>query len=167
MNQEVVDFLYEVSEENIYDMLDIVKDNSDVDKVLIYCFIKALYLHVFQDYNYCLKKDFDLENIYSIYKDKIKEYFLTNNPTITDEFLDYIYNFFDNSFSLIDAVEITDIEDGYDFRHYIINLLELLRLMLENKSNVKIRENIFENYPRMIVEKCDKIYTFIASKKKN
>ena len=61
-------------------------------------------------------------------------------------------------------VKIKDIEDSYEFRHYTINVFELLRMILEKKSKSIIRENIFDNHIRNIINQIDKIFDVIGGK---
>lgn len=156
--KQISNEIFELSEQNIYSMLDILNNNPSIDKTLVYCFIKAFYIHslklILQSHNYNLEFD----NIYLEYKEKLKSYYKTNNPTISDEMLDDILNFFDNSYGIISSVDIKDIEDSYEYRHYVINVFELLRMILEKKSKSFIRENIFENYTKTIIETTELIY---------
>ena len=156
--KQISNEIFELSEQNIYSMLDILNNNPSIDKTLVYCFIKAFYIHslelILQSHNYNLEFD----NIYLEYKENLKSYYKTNNPTISDEMLDDILNFFDNSYGLISSVDIKDIEDSYEYRHYVINVFELLRMILEKKSKSFIRENIFENYTKTIIETTELIY---------
>ena len=158
---EISQDIFYLSEDNIYKMMANLENNQATDKSLVYCFIKAFYLHTAKLYFMLKKVKINFDEIYAEYKENLKTYYKTNNPNIEDEILDQVLNFFDNSFALIGTVELADIEDSYEFRHYIINVFELLRMILENKSKSVIRENIFENYTRVIVEESEKILDYI------
>lgn len=158
--QEISKDIFDLGEENIYSMLTNLEDKNSVDKSLVYCFIKAFYLHTTKLYIQSQNLALDFDKLYIAYKEILKSYYKTNNPTIEEVLLDDILNFFDNSFSLIATVEFAEIQDSYEFRHYVIKVLELLRIILENNSKAVIRENIFENYTKRIVEQCDKIFVY-------
>ena len=157
-NKQIARDLFNLTEDTIYLTLQKFQKNQIVDKSFVYCFTKAFYIHTVKLYN---NTKLDFSKIYFEYKEYLKQYYKTNNPTIENELLDQILNFFDNSFSLIDTVEISNMEDSYEFRHYTINIFELLRIILENKSKATIRENIFDNDIRMIIEETDRILDYI------
>ena len=79
--------------------------------------------------------------------------------------LDQVLNFFDNSYGLIGTVEISSIDDSYDFRHYVINVFELLRMILEKKSKANIRADLFDKNIRNIIEETEKIWCYIERQK--
>lgn len=159
--KEISRNIFDLSEESIYTMLENLKDQTSVDQSLVYCFVKAFYLHTTKLYLESRKAKVNFEEIYAFYKENLKVYYQTNNPTIEAEILGYILNFFEHSFALIETIEFTQIQDSYEFRHYVIKVLELLRIILENKSKSVIRENIFENDTKRIVEQCDKIFDYL------
>lgn len=156
-NKELAQNLYDSSEDSIYQMLGKFKNNQQVDKSLVYCFTKAFYIHCIKLYIKKKKFQLDFNMLYLDYKENLKKYYQINNPNIEDELLDQILNFFDNSFGLIATVEIFDIGDSYEFRHYTINVFELLRMILEKKSKATIPENIFDSDIRKIIEESEKI----------
>lgn len=151
--------IYHLTEDKIYQILDKFKENQTVDKSLVYCFLKAFYLHIVKLYS--TKFNIDFEKLYLEYKENLKIYYRTNNPNIENELLQQILNFFDNSFGLIESVEFQNIEDSYEFRHYTINVFELLRMILEKKSKATIRENIFDKDIRIIIEESEKVLGYI------
>ncbi len=157
---EISKDIFDLGEENIYNMLTNIEDKNAVDKSLVYCFIKAFYLHTAKLYLQSQNLILDFDKLYAAYKEMLKGYYKTNNSTIEEALLDDILNFFDKSFALIATVEFTEIQDSYEFRHYVIRVLELLRIILENNSKSVIRENIFENYTKIMVEQCDKIFIY-------
>ena len=159
--KEISDNIFELSEQNIYNMLDYLKNNPSVDKTLVYCYIKAFYIYTVNLILQKQKSNLDFNKIYLEYKEKLKLYYKTNSPNISNDMLDDILNFFDNSYGLVASVKLEDIDDSYEFRHYIINVFELLRMILERKSQSVIRENIFENYTKIIIETTEKIYQYI------
>lgn len=152
--------IFYFSEESIYQMIETLKNNDCVDQSLVYCFVKAFYLHTTKLYLCSKKVKLDFDEIYGAYKENLKFYYKSNNPDIEDELIDYILNFFDHSFSLIEMIEISELQDSYEFRHYVIKVFELLRMILENKSKSFIPENIFENYTKIIVEQSEKIFDY-------
>lgn len=158
---EMAKDIFFLTEETTHELLNVVKDNNSIDQTLIYCYIKAFYMQAFKLYSYNKKMEIDFDNIYNMYKIELKEYYKENNPQITDEIIDDVLNFFDNSFGLINSAEINNVNDTYEFRHYIVNVFELLRMILEKKSKSIIRENIFDNYTRVIVNESDKIFDYI------
>lgn len=157
-NKLIARDLFDLTEDTIYPILEKFQNNQMVDKSFVYCFTKAFYIHTVKLYN---PSKVVFENIYVAYKECLKQYYLTNNPTIENELLDQILNFFDNSFALIETVEFSNIEDSYEFRHYTINVFELLRIMLEKQAKASIRENIFDNDIRKILKETDRILDYI------
>lgn len=162
---EISEKIFYLSEDSIYQILEKFEDNQGVDKSLVYCFIKAFYIHTVKLYLENKQANFNFDTIYQFYKEHLKSYYKTNNPNIEDELLDQILNFFDNSFGLIDTIEFSNLEDSYEFRHYTINVFELLRMILEKKSKATIREDIFDNYIRTIISQTDEILEFIKKLK--
>ena len=162
---EISEKLFYLSEDSVYQILEEFEDNQGIDKSLVYCFIKAFYIHTVKLYLENRKIKFDFEKVYQLYKEHLKSYYKTNNPNIQDELLDQILNFFDNSFGLIDTIEFLKLEDSYEFRHYTINVFELLRMILEKKSKATIREDIFDHYIRTIISQTDQILEYIKKLK--
>lgn len=162
---EISEKIFYLSEDSIYQILEKFEDNQGVDKSLVYCFIKAFYIHIVKMYLENKQANFNFDTIYQFYKEHLKSYYKANNPNIEDELLDQILNFFDNSFGLIDTIEFSNLEDSYEFRHYTINVFELLRMILEKKSKATIREDIFDNYIRTIISQTDEILEFIKKLK--
>ena len=165
MEKESANEIYYLSEDNVYKILENFNSNQVVDRSLVYCFMKAFYLFVVKQCIEIYKMNIDFDLMYNEYKENLKNYYKINNPNIEVELLDQILNFFDNSFSLIGTVELTSIDDSYEFRHYTINVLELLRMILEKKSQANIRANIFDNSIREIIDQKEKIMDYIIAKK--
>jgi len=157
--------IYYLNEDSIYIMIENFEKEQMIDKTLVYCFVKAFYINVVKLYINNKKTNFEFEELYNAYKENLKIYYKTNNPQIEDIILDQILNFFDNSFGLINTIENNNIEDSYEFRHYTIKVFELLRMILENKSKAFIRENIFDNYIRIIIQEAEKITMYIDAQK--
>jgi len=122
--------LFYLSEDSIYQMLAHFSENQMVDQSLVYCFAKAFYGYVAKLYIEKRKLKWNFDAIYGAYKENLKQYYLTNNPQMEEVLLDQVLNFFDNSFGLIETVELSDIDDSYEFRHYGINVFALVRMMV-------------------------------------
>ena len=151
MPNEIAKSIFYLTEDSIYPMLEILEDNQVVKKSLVYCFMKAFYIHMVKLYFHHNKYNINFDELYFLYKEELKNYYQINNPTIENELLDQILNSFDNSFMLIDSLQFYLIEDNYKFRHYTINVLELLRIILENNSKHTIKETIFDKQIRTII----------------
>lgn len=162
-SNEIATKIYNMTEDNIYSIINQFDENQIVDKSLVYCFIKAFYIHTVKIYINIRKVSMDFEKLYLEYKESLITYYKTNNPNIENEVLDQILNFFDNSYGLIESIEFKCLDDSYEFRHYTINVFELLRMILEKKSNVLIRENIFDDYIKIMIQETEKILTYIGS----
>lgn len=165
MSNEIAKSIFYLSEDSIYPMLEIFGSNQAVEKSFVYCFMKAFYIHTIKLYFLHNKCNANFDELYHSYKEELKSYYQINNPTIEDELLDQILNFFDNSFMLIDSLEFYAIEDNYEFRHYTIRVLELLRIMLENNSKTIIKETIFDKQVRTIINQKDEIFNFLLQGK--
>jgi len=171
MSNEIAKSIFYLTEDSIYPMLEIFQSNQAVEKSFVYCFMKAFYIHTVKLHFLNNKCNANFDEVYLSYKEELKSYYQINNPTIENELLDQILNFFDNSFMLIDSLEFYLIEDNYEFRHYTIRVLELLRIMLENNSKIIIKETIFDKQIRTIINQKDEIFNFLLqgknSQKKN
>ncbi len=165
MSNEIAKNIFYLSEDSIYPMLEIFEDNQTVEKSLVYCFMKAFYIHTVKLYFLHNKYNMNLDELYVAYKEELKNYYQMNNPTIENELLNQILNFFDNSFMLIESIQFNSIEDGYEFRHYTIRVLELLKIILQNKSNHPIQETIFDKQIRLIINQKDEIFHFLEKGK--
>ena len=84
-----------------------------------------------------------------------------NNNQIPLELIGDIKDAFDKSFEIIESLEFTDIYDGYEYRHHIISIFELLRKILEKKSKNQIREDIFENHITSFRNKSEEIMEYL------
>lgn len=153
--------LFYLNEDCTYQMLEHFEVSQMVDKSFVYCFTKAFYGYVVKLYKEVKKLQFDFDVFYNAYKENLKKYYQTNNPNIEDVVLDQVLNFFDNSFGLIETVELSSIEDSYEFRHYVINVFELLRMILEKNSKANIRADLFDKDIRNIIEETDKIWNYM------
>lgn len=165
MEKNIAKEIFELSENNIYIIIEQFESNQVVDKSLVYCFIKAFYIHTVKRYLNQNTSKLNFDTLYTAYKQYLKLYYKTNNPNIEDDLLDQILNFFDNSFSLIDTVTLNELDDSYEFRHYTINVFELLRMILEKNSKSVIRENIFDNHIRKVIEETEEILKYIHNLK--
>lgn len=165
VEEKMTEDLFYLSEDATYQMLESFNKSQMVDQSLVYCFVKAFYLYVAQLYIKQHKLNVNGENFYQKYKQNLKNYYQMNNPKIEDLVLDQVLNFFDNSFGLIGTVEISSIDDAYDFRHYVINVFELLRMILEKKSKANIRADLFDKNIRSIIEETEKIWSYIEKQK--
>lgn len=165
MSNEIAKNIFYLSEDSIYLILEVFENNQTLQKSLVYCFMKAFYIHTVKLCFFHNKYNMNFDELYLQYKEELKNYYQINNPTIENELLDQILNFFDNSFMLIESIQFNFIEDNYEFRHYTINVLELLRIILENKSNHEIKETIFDKYIHSIVNQKDEILNFLKNGK--
>ena len=154
--EEIAKFIYEVSEENVYKILEKFDSNPNIDKSLTYIFVKAFYIHVFRLKVKNNNQDF-FEKIYTQYRTNLENYYKINNLQITNELLSQILEVFDNSYKLIESLGFNNIDDSYEFRHHTIQTFELLRKILEKKSKAEIRIDIFENCIQHLGNDADKI----------
>ena len=158
---EVAKKIYELSEENIYDVIDKLKNNQNIDQTLTYVYIKALYMHCIQKYYSIKNNQEDFDAIYNAYKEILKNYYITNNTGITEELMEGIMQMFDNSYQFLETLQFKNINDSYEFRHHIIACMELLRHILEGKSKTQIRVDIFDNSITSLKDKADEILEYI------
>ncbi len=161
--EKMAEDVFFLSEDSTYQMLESFDKSQMVDQSLVYCFVKAFYLYAAQLYIKQHELNFHVENFYQEYKENLKKYYQTNNPEIENLVLDQVLNFFDNSYGLIGTVEISSIEDCYEFRHYVINVFELLRMILEKNSKANIRADLFDKDIRNMIEETEKIWDYIKS----
>lgn len=154
--------IYELSEDLIYEILDRFGSNQNIDKVLTYVFIKAFYIHSIRLYlsSRCRLDLFD--EVYFEYKNNISEYYKINNKGISEELLNDILESFDKMVEMMETMNFKEINDSYEFRHYIILCFDLLRKILENKSKSPIRIDLFDNHISKLKEKAEEIIDFTA-----
>lgn len=154
--------IYELSEDLIYEILDRLGSNQNIDKVLTYVFIKAFYMHSVRLYlsSRCRLDLFD--EVYFEYKNDLSEYYKVNNKGISEELLNDILESFDKMVEMMETMNFKEINDSYEYRHYIILCFELLRKILENKSKSPIRLNLFDNHISKLKEKAEEILDFTA-----
>ena len=155
--------IYDLGEDYIYDLLENFTNNPDIDKSLTYIYIKAFYIHSVKLYLENNKKMQYFDEIYSEYKNYLIEYYKNNNYKISAELIEDIKNAFDKSFEITESISVNDIYDGYEYRHHIIVVFELLKNILEKKSKCDIKEDIFDNYISKIKEKSEEIMDYLAN----
>lgn len=155
--EEIAKNVYYLSEDNVYDVIERLKNNENIDQTLTYVYIKAMYMHCIQKY-YAIKNNQDEFNrIYNAYKNILKEYYIANNSGISQELLDDILQIFDKSYEFLETLQFKNINDSYEFRHHIIACMELLRHILEGKSKSQIRVDIFDNFITRLKETAEEI----------
>ncbi len=137
--------IFNITENTVYDVIEKFEDN-EANKSLTYTYIKAFYLHALKLYMKSKKKDQKFDLIYSEYKEELKKYYKRNNTLISDELLNDLMESFEKCFEIAESISFNDIESDYEFRHHIVDVFELLKIILENKSKTTIRQDIFENY---------------------
>lgn len=157
--------LFELSEDNIYNILEEFGEKQNIDKTLTYVFIKAFYIHVAKIILEKEKISLNFDEVYSKYRMDLNIYYKSNNSQISQELLNEILDAFDKSFAIIESLNFYNIEDSYEFRHHIIDSFELLRKILEKKSKCTIRTDIFDKYITNFLEQSEKIRDYIISQK--
>ena len=168
-NNEIAEKIYYFSEDSVYPLLDKFnnkENNTSVDKAIVYCFIKAFHLYAVKLYIQDKKMKYDFDDLYQKYKEEIKSYYQKNNPDLDEKLLEQVLGFFDNSFALLETVGLSDINDSYEFRHYTINVFELLKMILGKKSQITIKANIFDDYIRTIIDDTEKTLNYINTQKR-
>lgn len=153
-SEELASEIYEISEENIYKVLERLDNNPNIDKSLAYIFIKAFFMHVA---NLKMEDKEFFEKVYSQYRVNLEVYYRSNNVQIAQELIEQILEVFDNSYKLIESLGFHNIEDSYEFRHHTIQAFELLRKILEKKSKAEIRVDLFEDCIQYFIKDAEKI----------
>lgn len=161
--QKIAKDIYDLGEDDIYNLLENFTNNPDVDKSLTYIYIKAFYIHSVRLYLINNKKMEYFDEIYSEYKKNLIEYYKSNNYKISLDLIKDIEEAFDKSFQITESLGFNDIYDGYEYRHHIITVFELLRSILEKKSKSLIREDIFDNYISKIKNKSEEIIEYLEN----
>lgn len=152
--------IYNLSEDTIYTIIDKFNNNQNLDKSLTYVYIKAFYLHNIKRDLENNKKLENFDEIYSEYKSEISKYYKDNNVGISEDLINDILEAFDKSFEIIDSIGFKALDESYEFRHYIVAVFEILRKILEKKSNSVIRVNIFENSISNFKDTAEKIIDY-------
>lgn len=154
--------IYNLSEDLIYEILDRFGSNQNIDKTLTYVFSKIFYIHSIRLYlsSRCRIDLFD--DIYMEYRNNILEYYKINNKGIKEELLNDIQKTADTMLEMLESMNFKEINDSYEFRHYIILCFDLLRKILENKSKHSIRVDLFDNFISKIKEKAEEMIDYTS-----
>ena len=160
-NKKISGDIFNLSENTIYDVIDKFNNNQSIDKSLTYVYIKAFYLHNIKIDLENRKKAEEFNQIYTEYKNEIRNYYKVNNLQISNDLINDILDAFDKSFEIIESIGFKSIDEGYEFRHYIIDVFEILRKILENKSKSNIRVDIFENFISSFKNQAEEIISYI------
>ena len=158
---EISNNIFEISEETIYNIIEKFNNNQSIDKTLTYVYVKAFYIHIIRIYLSNKNNIEKFEDIFNEYRNKISTYYKSNNSQISDELLGDILNAFDTSFNIIESLDYKNLADSYELRHHVISALELLRHILEKKSQTNIRTDIFENNITEIRNQAEKILDYV------
>lgn len=153
--------IFNMSEDKIYDVLENFSSTQTMDKSLTYIFIKAFYIHTLKLYFESEKSNINFDIIYEKYKEALSTYYRKNNIRISDEIINNLLDMFDNSFQMLESLNFKDIKSSYEFRHHIIDSFELLRLILEKKSQNHIRQDLFENFISVFKNEAEKIFEYL------
>lgn len=142
-------------------------DNSQYkDLNFTYIFIKSFYTHIIFMYLNQKNRMKDFEELYKNIKVCLHDYYLYNTEKLTDDYLSDVLNLFDNDFELMDSVPKVDLDDGYEFRHHVINCFDILLQILENKSTSPIRQDLFEDSISYFRNICDKVIISVSKNMK-
>lgn len=154
--------IFDMSEDIAYDILDRFGNSQNIDKTLTYIFIKSYYIHAVRLYlsSRCRIDLFD--DIYIEYRNDILEYYKINNKDIDEALLNDIQKTADTMLEMLESMNFKEINDSYEFRHYIILCFDLLRKILENKSKHPIRVDLFDNFISKLKEKAEEMIDFTA-----
>lgn len=154
--------IYSLTEDLIYEILERFGSNQDVDKTLTYVFSKIFYIHSIRLYlsSRCRMDLFD--DIYVEYRNNILEYYKINNQGIDEALLNDILKTADTMLEMLESMDFKEINDSYEYRHYIILCFDLLRKILENKSKHPIRVDLFDNFISKIKEKAEEMIDYTS-----
>lgn len=164
---EFANTIFEMSEKTSYRFIEMFEDNKRIDETITYVYIKAFYMHTIKMYledNKNLKK---FDELYYAYKMSLENYYKTNNKGIANDIIESIKEAFDKSFEIMQSLNFKDIYDGYEFRHHIIDCFELLRNILEKKSQTVVRVDLFENYISVFRRQTEEVIDYVAKEIKN
>ena len=154
--------IYNLTEDLIYEILERFESNQNIDKTLTYVFTKIFYIHSIRLYlsSRCRLDLFD--DIYTEYRNNIFEYYKINNQGIDEALLNDILKSADTMLEMLETMNFKEINDSYEFRHYIILCFDLLRNILENKSKHPIRVDLFDNFISKIKEKAEEMIDYTS-----
>jgi hypothetical protein len=158
---EISNNIFEMSEETIYNIIEKFNSNQSIDKTLTYVYVKAFYIHVIRIYLTNKNNIEKFEKIFYEYRNKISTYYKSNNSEISEELLKDILNAFDTSFNIIESLDYKNLSDSYELRHHVVSVFDLLRHILEKKSQTNIRTDIFENNITEIRNQAEKILDYV------
>jgi hypothetical protein len=154
--------IYFMCEDEVYKILEKFDEKQNIDITLTYVFFKAFYIRCVAVYLRNHGKAEQFEDIFEAYRAELLNFYRRNNENIPDELLQDIQDAFEKSFDIIESLGYKDLEDSYEFRHHIIETFELLRKILEKKSNQDIRVDIFENHISKIKEEAENVIDYAA-----
>lgn len=165
--EEFSEELYEMSEKTTYDFIDKFNSRQRIDESITYVYIKAFYMHVIKLFLDATKNVRKFDRVYQEYKMILIEYYKKNNNGIYNEFLEDINEAFDKSFEMMQSLNFKELYDGYEFRHHIIMCFELLRSILEKKSEKPVRVDIFEDYISTFRRQAETVLDYVSARLKH
>lgn len=158
---KIANNIFVMSEDCVYHILERFEKEQLLDKAMTYAFVKAFFIHTVK---LALAGNDNLEKfdaIYEAYKRDFIEYYKLNNSGIDQELLNSIEESFKGFFDISESMLIENLDDGYEYRHHIIDTFEIFRKILEKKSKTNIRQDLFENNITEIKNTVEKICEYI------
>ena len=159
---EFANTIYEMTEVTSYNFIEMFEEYQKIDETITYVYIKAFYMHTIRLYLEANKNLRKFDELYYAYKMTLENYYKSINRGIAPDILESIKEAFDTSFDMMQSLKFKDLYDGYEFRHHIVDCFELLRNLLESKTQRDVRVDLFENYKSTFRRQADTVIDYVS-----
>ena len=159
---EFANTIFEMTEKTSYRFIEMFEETQRIDETITYVYIKAFYMHTIRLYLEANKNLRKFDELNYAYKMTLENYYKSNNRGIAGDIVESIKEAYDKSYEMMQSLNFKDLYDGYEFRHHIVDCFELLRSILEKKSEKSVRVDLFENYISVFRRQSEEVIDYVA-----
>lgn len=159
---EFANTIFEMTEKTSYRFIEMFEETQRIDETITYVYIKAFYMHTIRLYLEANKNLRKFDELNYAYKMTLENYYKSNNRGIAGDIVESIKKAYDKSYEMMQSLNFKDLYDGYEFRHHIVDCFELLRSILEKKSEKSVRVDLFENYISVFRRQAEEVIDYVA-----
>ena len=163
---EFANTIFEMTEKTSYRFIEMFEETQRIDETITYVYIKAFYMHTIRLYLEANKNLRKFDELNYAYKMTLENYYKSNNRGIAGDIVESIKEAYDKSYEMMQSLNFKDLYDGYEFRHHIVDCFELLRSILEKKSEKSVRVDLFENYISVFRRQAEELIDYFAKELK-
>ena len=159
---EFANTIFEMTEKTSYRFIEMFEETQRIDETITYVYIKAFYMHTIRLYLEANKNLRKFDELNYAYKMTLENYYKSNNRGIAGDIVESIKKAYDKSYEMMQSLNFKDLYDGYEFRHHIVDCFELLRNLLESKTQRDVRVDLFENYISTFRRQADTVIDYVS-----